>query len=238
MIRRELSILAMVLFSILSSVSVPVYGQSRVLVGPAGTAGPNMALGSVVSLEVPSLHRYEIDLKDTFYPLEWHVGLGTGLANVARTGGIAWITSRVGIDGSWERSSYGVTDVSKTAYYTFGGIVFRFIGAGHPVRLRFDYIRQIANGISPDGVETNHVQGVESGLDVRKCTKSVCFRLTDEFEFTHILNQGNPVCDGTWGNGLQAGIAPCHRSGSIAANANMSLAVEFPRRRSTENLPF
>ena len=217
--------------------TAPAHAQTRVLVGVAGAqAYDNSSVGVTASLEVPFLKRYELDLKDTFSPIESHVALGGGRANVTYAGGHIWLTNNWGLVGGAEDSMYDVTHVSKDADYAFGGLAWRGILGGAPTRFSFEYVRQFNNGIASTGVETSHLQGGDIGFTMRfGCIGVFCVRNSEDFTFGRVLTQGNPQCDGTFGITGGPNGGSCPRTGAFGGGVTASIALEFPRRRGREH---
>jgi hypothetical protein len=223
--KRSILLLTMML------VARPALAQSRYLVGLAGgDSWDNYSLGVSAAIEIPFARRYELDLKDTFSPVEAHVALGSGRANVTSAGGHVWLSNHWGVNGSVTDSMYDVTKVMKDADYAFGGVSYRGLLGGQPTRFTFDYIRQFNNGISPSGLESSHLQGMDVGVTTRLgCALAFCIRLSEEFSFGKVLTQGNPVCDGAFG-----GRVTCARTGAFGGGVTAGVMMEFPRRRWTE----
>jgi hypothetical protein len=205
--------------------------QTRWLVGlSGGDSWDNYSVGIAAAAEIPFAKRYELDLKDTFSPVEAHVSLGAGRANITNAGGHIWLTPRWGLNGSVSDSMYDVTKVTKDADYAFGGVSYRGIIAGQPTRFTFDYIRQFNNGITPSGLESSHLQGFDLGVTTRMgCALAFCIRLNEEFSLGRVLTQSNPVCDGSFG-----GKITCARTAAFGGGVTAGLLFEFPRRRAIE----
>lgn len=204
--------------------------QTNLVLGVSGTSAfDNLSAGVTAGLNVPFLHRYELNLQDTYSPYESHIGLGQGHANIAQAGGLVWLGKNIGVQANIEDSGYSVTQVSKTAFYVTGGLVKRTYLFGVPTRFGLGYAQQINNGIV-NGVETSHLQGVYFSIDGRPfCSTTMCLRVEEKFTFGHVLTQGNPVCDGTIGNGSQAGLSPCPRTGAVGGGVSLNLLLEFHR---------
>jgi hypothetical protein len=216
---------------------VPAKAQTRVLVGLGGAeAFDNSSLGVTASLEVPFAKRFELNLKDTFSPLESKVALGGGRANTARVSAIVWLTNSFGVTGAAEDSNYNVTKVTKDANYWFSGVVFRKVVGGLPARFSIQYIRQFNNGITPSGLESSHLQGGDLGYTMRfGCLGAVCVRTSEDIVFGRVLTQGNPICDGTYG--VTGGNGPngsCPRGTALGGGFTASITAEFPRHRGHE----
>lgn len=211
--------------------------QDRFMLGTSGgDSYSNLSAGVAGAAELPIRRHFEVDLLDNFQPWEYHTALGSGYANLARANGIIWLNPTVGLLGAVEYSGYSVTTVQKGQYYAYGGPVFRLYVFGVPSRLEFDYINEFKNGISDTGVETGHLQGFRLALTGRVgCEGAVCFRLSEEVDAGHNLTQGNPICDGSDGNGSQAGLLPCPRSSDFGGGATVTFSMEFPRHRGHEN---
>lgn len=215
------------------------FDSQRILVGVAsGESFNNAFLGPRLAAEVPLWRRFELDASFEIAP-ESKRGYGTGWETKAEIGGIAWITTKLGATSGVEFGNYSVTQASKTAMYLSSGPILRVSIFGSPSRLTFGYVRQLRNGISQNGTETNHLSGGFAALDSRVgCTGAACWRVKEEFQLGHVLNQGNPLCDGTYGDGSRVGFAPCPRSSSLGGGFTVGVALEFPRRRGRENDPF
>jgi hypothetical protein len=203
------------------------------MIGVAGAqAFDNASLGIQAAVEIPFSKRFEIDLADTLSPLESHVSLGHGRANLTVATGRMWFGSW-GLNGGAEDSMYDVTKVTKDADYAFGGVTKRAIVGGMPARFSFDYIRQFNNGITLTGLESSHLQGLDFSYTMRfGCWGRICIRNSEDFIMGKVLTQGNPQCDGEFG------AATCPRRGAFGGGVKASVIVEFPRRRATETLVF
>lgn len=190
-----------------------------------GQTYDNSFIGPSLRIEVPFAKHYEFQLQDSFEPLEAHTALGEGHANQARFTGIAWFTPTWGFEAATEFSNYSVTEVSKGAYYALGGPVARLSLYGYPVRLHLGVIRQIGNGVTPEGIESSHVYGGEMSLDARVgCAAWGCVRIGEELSIGHILTQGNPVCDGS-----RPGPVTCPRGSGVGGGMTASIRLEFPK---------
>ena len=212
-------------------ISVPARAQVRVLAGAEGGIDfSNESLGVTVGVEAPFAKRYELDLRDTFSPVESHISLGAGTANKISATGIVWLNKSFGLNARVEDSRYSVTQVEKRADYAFGGIAYRTTVDGFPTRIFVDYVRQFNNGVSPAGIETSHLQGVQAEFTFRLgCTKSVCFRVGETVAVGRTWAQGNQACDGS------TGPQTCgQRNRSVGGQFTGSFTVEFPRPRGKE----
>lgn len=208
--------------------------QTRVLAGiDGGSSFGNFFIGPSIALEVPVVKRFELDLKDNFAPIEEHIALGRGWANLAKGGGIIWLTKTIGLNGSAEYSNYHVS-ISKAAEYGFSGITIRRKIDDSPIRLSFDYLRQFNNGITRNGTESSHLQAGEFNFDARiTCTGPFCYRLALDYMIGHVLTQGDPYCDGTFSSAIT-----CPRTGASSGSFKGSFYLEFPRHRGHENDSF
>jgi len=228
--------------------SLPYKNQTsvRYLVGATGgDSFNNTNLGVTVGVEVPFLKRFEIDLKDNFLPLETKRALGTGDANIVRSSGYVWLTNKFGFVGNAELSSYSISQVNKASIYIFGGPVIRHTFFGVPARYELDYVGQIDNHIinqflinhnlQTGGIETAHMKGVRFAITMRAgCFSNFCIRIDEEYSLGHGLAQGDPLCDGTIGNGSQVGLSPCPRKGGLIGSVSASVRFEFPRHKGRE----
>lgn len=209
--------------------------QARILVGGSGGESfNNLFIGPVIAVEIPFAKKFEFDSSFEIAP-EFKRGYGYGYEDNVTIGGIRWISSKFGFRVSGEQSRYAVTTATKDASFFHIGPIWRGTVAQAPMRLSLEYTRQFHNGIS-NGTETSHFNGGQATLDIRTgCAGSVCGRFKLAFQVGHFLNQGNPVCDGTFGNGSQVGFLPCPRSGGVSGGVIMSVSMEFPRRKGHED---
>jgi hypothetical protein len=165
---------------------------------------------------------FELDLRDTFDPLEEHVKLGKGYDNVATIEPVIWLTKGFGLDGRADWSQYRVTKVSKHSAYIYGGITTRGVWLDAPVRVALYYFREVNNGIYGRGIETSRVQGGSLYLEAQVgCTKHACYYTTLETAAGTLLEQGNPVCDGSFGK------VTCQRNRTISGSGIMGFLVRL-----------
>lgn len=213
----------------------PVYAQTRVWIGPAGGYDfNNLSVGGNGGIAIPFGGRYELDLEDTFSPIESHVKLGHGYANSFSAQGFGWISDHWGVNGIINPSSYSVQKVAKTSYYWFAGPAYRGNVGGFPARFTFNYLRQFRNGITADGVESDHLQGFDLGVIVRYgCANRFCVLQSWDFDGGFVLTQGNPQCDGAHG-----GPITCPRQSDMGGGFSTSLTFEFPHRRGSTDEEF
>ncbi len=214
--------------------------QARVLVGTdGGSSFGNYFFSLKAGVEIPFAHRYELDSDDAFSPFERHVALGSGWANQISLGGHFWLTNGLGLNASAEYSNYSVGIVSKGSDYAFGGVTWRKVAWGIPMRLYFDYVREFNNGISANGTESAHLQGGDFRMVARMgCSTSICSRMEFDYQAGHVLKQSNPICDGTYGITGGSNGGPCYRLGAWSGGASASFVVEFPRHRGYEGVAF
>lgn len=240
-----------VLFFLLATIFTPrIQAQTNFLIGATGgDVYSNVYGGLVGRVEVPFAKRLELDIDGELSPrislngytinLEKKLNLGTGFGYTVGTTGRVYFTHAWALDGGIEESAYSVTATSKAQYFTKGGFTYRRIWLGVPTRFTFDYIREVANGIQSNGDESSHLQGGSVTIEGRLgCASVMCFRMSTNIQGGRVLQQGNPVCDGTFGTTGGPNGGPCPRAASTSGGASMSLYLEFPRRKATENNPF
>jgi hypothetical protein len=225
----------LLILPVLLALTLPLHAQHRYLVGGSvGDSFNNTNAGVAATLEVPFTRHYEFDLTDIFSPLESKRVYGNGNANILRGSSIVWITNGFGLTANAELSSYKVTQISKSTVYVFGGPVWRSAIWGFPTRIELHYLREMDNGII-SGVETQHLQGGQIKVSIRMgCFSKTCIRVTEEYALGHVLTQGNPVCDGSYGPVVPS----CARIGKIGGSVEAMIQFEFPRRKDTEDLAF
>lgn len=214
--------------------------QTRVLVGTmVGSSFGNYFFGLKGGIEIPFASRYELDSQETISPFERHVALGSGWANQVSAGGHLWLTKGFGLNFSAEYSNYSVTTVRKGGEFVFGGVTWRKIAWGVPARFSLNYIREFNNGISANGTESARLQGGEFLMVARMgCSGFVCSRVEFDFQAGHVLTQGNPICDGTYGITGGPNGGPCFRTGAWSGGATMGFILEFPSRPGNEDIAF
>jgi hypothetical protein len=205
----------------------------RVLIGGmGGSSFGNYFIGLTTAAEVPAGRHLEFDVKNTFSPLENHIGFGRGWAENLNGGGIVWLNESIGLDGAASYSRYNTT-ITKAGQYAFAGVVLRREIGDVPARFYFNYIREFNNGIFPNnihGTESTRLQGGEFKMETRlQCNQSGnrCLRMTTDFQVGHVLTQSNPVCDGTFGKTGGPNGGPCYRTGQIAGAFTIGLALEM-----------
>jgi hypothetical protein len=211
-----------------------------------GDSFNNTNLGIEVGLEKPFSKRFAISLTERFLPLETKRALGTGDANIVRGTTYVWLTPKFGFAANAELSSYSISQVNKATIYVFGGPVWRHTIFGAPARLELDYVGQVDNhyinqflvnhNLQTGGIEPGQMQGARFALNLRAgCFSNFCVNINEEYSLGRVLTQGNPICDGTIGNGSQAGIASCPRGSGISGSVAASVRFVFPRPRGHEN---
>jgi hypothetical protein len=213
-----------------------------------GSIYGNDFLDMSVGVEAPFAKRFEADASYTFTPIEHKIGIGFGTAQGYRVGGIVWVLKNLGVNGSFVHSSYnvaqkGAPNLAKAGEDVFGGLTYRRIAWGVPVRFTFDYVRQINNkcadivyvGSKPvNCIESNYLQGGDFNMVARMGSKGpFIIRMVMDLQVGRVKNQGNPQCDGTFG-----GPDICPQTSTTAGGASGGVVFEFPRHRGYEDSPF
>lgn len=198
-----------------------------------GRSVGNAWFGGSASAALPFGHRFEALIGESFSPLEAHFPYGTGWSASTTAGGVAWLNDKWGIIGDLQYSAYSVTALRKASWYWQSGPAYSLNFFGYPTEISMLYTQQFRNGINAaTGVETSHFKGAVVSLSSRiGCAGVACFIWTLQVNGGHVLNQGNPICDGTFGNGSQARLSPCPRSASSSGGVAASISLELPRRR-------
>jgi hypothetical protein len=196
--------------------------KPSVLIGASGGESfGNLSLGPTVEIRVP-IRRSELNLRDTFDPLESHIALGGGYDNVATVEPVLWLKHGFGLDARVDWSQYHVTDISKHDSYVYGGIAMRGQWLDAPIRVMLDYFREVNNGVYGRGIETSHVQGGSLYLEAQVgCSKHVCYYTTLETAVGALLEQGNPQCDGSFSK------ITCPRMRTISGSGVMGFLVRL-----------
>jgi hypothetical protein len=212
--------------------AIPAKAQARFQLGGFGTgAWNNYQAGALGILEQPLGKRLEIHLTEGYSFYENKPGYGKGVANVFRVGTTIWLNDRIGLNASGEESGYTLNSLSKGAIYAWAGPVFRIYMFKSPSRLQLGYVTELDNGLTPTGLETSHLKAGLIAISTRVgCSGPFCFRINYDFTAGTVLDQGNPVCDGS-----RPGPVTCPRSMSGSGGFKASFTLEFPRPRGNEN---
>lgn len=210
--------------------AIPAFGQTRILTGAnVGIDFNNESTGVVLGIEQPITKHFEASIYDIASPLESHLGLGTGTANLFDAGGIAWVTQKIGLTTQIKSSRYDVTDTSKSAYYLQPGLVFRLPIQDASSHLTILAAHQVLNGIRADGTESSHLNGFSLVLDSQvTCTKHTCIRLREQFDTGHVLEQGNPAND-TRAAAILNGQSYHPRTGAWSGGFTFTFLVTFSK---------
>jgi hypothetical protein len=218
--------------------------KSTVLIGASGGESfDNLSLGPTVEVRVPfgfrvtksnafpawnqGYDRFELNLRDTFDPLESHIALGSGYDNVATVEPVLWLTKGFGLDGRVDWSQYHVTAASKHSTYVYEGIATRGVWLDAPVRVMLDYFREVNNGVYGRGIETSHLQGGSLYLEAQVgCSKHACYYTTLETAIGGLLEQGNPACDGS-GVANPQHLPTCPRTRNVGGSGVMGFLVKL-----------
>lgn len=221
-------LIAGLVFSLLLTGTVKA--QVRVLAGGSGGVVLNNATVCVkTGVEVP-FSRYEVNVLNDFCPYENHKGLGYGKSDILSSTGIVWLKNNFGATFGAENSSYSVTSVSKSGTLLKGGLIKKLYIGDLPSRVSIGYIQQIRNGVV-NGVESSHLKGGYVTIDSRlTCNTRACLRTVFDFDIGHTLAQGNPICDGTYGNGSQVGFLPCPRRSAIGGGFQFSIVADIHKK--------
>lgn len=205
--------------------------QTRFQIGGFGTgAWNNYQAGPLGILEQPVGKRFEIDLTEGYSFYENKPGYGKGVANVFRVGTIIWLNNRIGLNVTGEESGYTLNSLSKGAIYAWAGPLFRINIFGFPSRLELSYVTELNNGYTSTGLETSHLKAGLIALTTRLgCSGPFCYRFNYDFSGGTVLNQGNPICDGSL-----PGPITCPRSTGVSGGFKASFTFEFPRPRGHE----
>jgi hypothetical protein len=218
---QHITLLAVML---LSAAACGAQERPAILLGASGGESfGNLSLGPMIEVELPLAHHFEWDVRDTFSPLESHIALGHGWANQAEAGGIVWIEKSFGVDGLLTDSTYDVPRLVKSNTYTKMGASFRSAYGGVPLRIFLNYVREVSPPVS-HGVESSHLNAGNFRAEATiACSKHFCYRTVLDMSVGHILEQGNPECDGTWG------ATTCRRRGQISGSGTMGFLVQIGR---------
>lgn len=210
--------------------AIPAHAQTSAFIGvDAGSSLGNLYVGVTGSLESTVAKHYEFDLKDTFAPLEEHIKLGSGWANLVKAGPTIWLTPGFGLNGAVSYSGYKVAKAHKALEYAYGGVSFKKQYQDKTrVQYNLDYIQEFNNGIFKDGTETSLLKGGNFEVQVEySCLKHFCYFFDFNFGAGHVREQGNPVCDGSgWANPQH--LPSCTRTGAWGGSATGAFELEFP----------
>lgn len=207
--------------------------RTHFLFGPDGGYNfGNTFIGFKTKIEMPLGKHLEIDSSATLDPYESHIALGHGFTYSVMPGAIFWVNRTSGFEGLYSHGAYTVTKAAKAADYVYAGYVYKHTMIDLPTRFHFDYFRQVHNGISANGTETNHVTGGSFTWDnLVGCFQSGCAHSEFTWYTGRTLNQGNPVCDGQYTK-----VITCPRQSVLSGGFEYSVLFEFPRRADSDDL--
>lgn len=213
--------------------ALPAHAQTRFLVGAdGGDSFNNYFLGIRASLEAPLGKHFEADESVSFFPIENKPSYGKGVSYSLEPGATVWANTTSGFEGSFHHTGYTVTTVKKTEDFVFAGYVYKHTMVGFPTRFHFDYVREVNDGISSNGTEMNHLQGGAFSFDSRiGCFRFACVRDQTTLLAGRVLDQGNPVCDGTY-----TGKITCPRNSNLSGGFEMTFMFEIPRPKNEWSL--
>jgi hypothetical protein len=150
---------------------------------------------------------FDIEIHGDYSP-DHKYGFNRGSVVTGGGFGNIWLTPSFGLTGG-----SGVSRLQTPAYHKAGlfpqaGVAFRFIGGGFPMRLYVNWIFPTGSYNPATGIEPNRLRGPELFWETQM-TPHIAVGL--RFGIFKGYSQGNPVCDGTLGNGSQVAILPCPR---------------------------
>jgi hypothetical protein len=184
---------------------------------------PMSTLGFTVEQPIRS---FELQLASTYSPSH-KAGGGPGLDTGLRSTGtiIYWRRSWgpcFSEELAWERTA----NFTKTAEYATPCVMLRAYPFGIQSRLYFGYLVPSGKWAGPNGIESSRTQGLTFYWEARVLNLN---RATVRFRYTlglyRILQQGNPLCDGTEG----VLVSGCARVAAVSGNMSVGLELEIPK---------
>lgn len=180
---------------------------------------PHTAFG--VSMEKPVSRRLELQA-DTRYSPDRKLITNDGQGLVVSARAIFWANHYFGLTGGTDYSRLWTSQFNKAARHPSPGVVFRLRFLGSPTRMYLDYV--VPNGtIDARGIESSRIQGPEYYVESRMASMGpVTMRFGLKWDVYHFLDQGDPLCDGTFG-----GSVTCRRTGYTTGTAALTLRFEW-----------
>ena len=160
-------------------------------------------------VEIPLGQRFEAQAFAHYSPTAKEGQAWSRTLQVRGTG-IVWVTPNLGATGTLERSWLWSETYSKAAWYPQVGVVWRGTWLDTNLRVYGRYTLPTGGYDAKLGIEAPQLQGPGIRAEAEMLS---WLRIYTELDVFHGLRQGNPVCDGTLGDGSQVGIASCGRSG-------------------------
>jgi len=177
------------------------------------------------SLEQP-IRSFEAQLDSSYSPphkTAGGAGTDTGLRDTGRL--IYWRRNW----GPWFSEEWAwqkTPDFTKQAYFATPGVVLRVHPVGIPSRLYLGYVVPTGKWAGPNELESSRTQGLTVIWDGRISNmRMATLRVRSKWGFYRILEQGNPLCDGTEGVLLPG----CGRTRAFDLEATIGFALEFPK---------
>jgi hypothetical protein len=141
-------------------------------------------------------------------------------------GAIFFIKPWFGINPTFEHTLLATSAYRKDNWTLSPGVVFRAYPIGIPSRITLNGIIPSGRKIDPvTGIENNEESGVRFGWTAYMGSPGpVDSYMAFGMGFFHGYDQGNPICDGTYGP------ATCgHRTSWLTGNATFSFEFRFPK---------
>lgn len=185
---------------------------------------PHTAFG--VSLEKPIFRRFELQARISDSPDRKAI---TNDGNTLSTsvGAIAWLHRNFGLYDAMSYSRLWTSQFNKAGWFPRPGVVFRLRLLGIPTRMYLDYVVPTGT-IDKKGIESNRLRGVEYFFDARMASVGpLTIRTGLQWNLYHFLDQGDPLCDGTFGKRVT-----CPRIGHFTATSALTFRFEWLKNAS------
>jgi hypothetical protein len=180
---------------------------------------PFAAFGT--SLEKPLSRRIELQAGVMFSSTPKTI-TNDGHSLIASARAIIWLNDYIGLTGGTDYSRLWTSQFKKAAWAPSPGVVLRLRLLGNPTRMYLDYAVPNKN-IDSHGVETSQLQGPEYSVESRVASVGpITFRFGLKLSAYRLLEQGNPQCDGTFGNAVT-----CPRIVRKAGTAALTMRYEW-----------
>ncbi|MBZ5637852.1 MAG: hypothetical protein LAO51_03745 [Acidobacteriia bacterium] len=140
---------------------------------------------------------------------------------------IFWANRYFGITAGASYSRLWTSQFDKAAWHPAPGVVFRLRFLGSPTRMYLDYVVPTGS-IDKHGIESSRLQGLEYFVESRVASVGpMTMRFGLKWDVYHLLEQGNPQCDGSLG-----GLVTCRRKSDTTGAAALTLRFEWLKNAS------
>jgi len=156
---------------------------------------PDVGFGA--SIEKPIGTHLELQ-GSILYDLSRKVITNNGNSLIVKESAIGWVTSHVGVMGTYERSWLWTSQFDKGPWYPIGGVAIRFSDSNlGPGRVYINYVFPTgcvwATPSNPCTIQSNRMQGIQGGGEIRMWHHNKWLIMGSLLHFCDQSNQNDPA---------------------------------------------